>query len=84
MLSDLAATKLIDLADQPVKEFTVVTDNDSRTVKSADGLFQHVLRRHIEVVGGLVENEQVDGLQQQANHSQTATLTTAEHLDFLV
>ena len=59
-------------------------DNDSGTVEGSDSLFEHVLRCHIEVVGGLVEDKQVDGFQQQANHRQTTALATAEHLDFLV
>ena len=84
VLSDLAATKLIDLRNQSVEELTVVRDNDSGTVEGFDSLFEHVLRCHIEVVGGLVEDKQVDGFQQQANHSQTTALATAEHLDFLV
>ena len=35
------------------------------------------------MVGGLVQNEQVDGLEQQPYHSQTRPLTAREHLDFL-
>ena len=83
MLSHLSASKLIDLGNEAVKEFTIVRDNDSCAVESLDGLLQHVFRGHVEVVGRLVEDEQVDRLQQQANHSQTAALATAEHFYFL-
>ena len=84
MLADFPATELIDLADQAVQELTVVADDDGSTVEGTDGLLQHVLRRHVEVVCGLVEDEQVDGFQQEAYHGQTAALATTEHLDFLV
>ena len=36
------------------------------------------------MVGGLIEDKQVDGLQQQANHRQAAFLAAAQHLDLLV
>ena len=36
------------------------------------------------MVGRLVENQEVDRLQEQANHGQTTALATTEHLDFLV
>ena len=36
------------------------------------------------MVGGLVENQEVDRLQEQANHGQATTLAATEHLDFLV
>ena len=36
------------------------------------------------MVGRLVENQQVDRLQQQTNHSQSTTLSTTKHLDLFV
>ena len=84
MLADATAAELVDLGDKAVEELTVVADDDGRTVEGADSLFQHVLRRHIEVVRGLVEYQQVNGLQQQLDHRQTAPLAAAEHLHLLV
>ena len=79
MLAHLAAAKLIDLGHQAVEELTVVRDDDSGAVEGLDGFLEHVFRGHIEVVGGLVENQEVDGFQQQADHGQTAALTATEH-----
>ena len=71
ILADVAAAKLIDLADEAVQELAVVRDDDGRTVKGLDSLLQHVFRHHVEVVRRLVENEEVDRLQQQAYHCQS-------------
>ena len=58
--------------------------DDGRAVKGADGLFQHVFRLHVEVVRGLVENEQVHGFEQEPNHRQPTALTTRQHFYFFV
>ena len=84
MLLHLAAAKLIDLGHQPIQEFTVVTDDDGRAVESPDGLLQHILRSHIQMIGRLVENQQVDRLQQQTDDGQTAAFASAEHFHTLV
>ena len=36
------------------------------------------------MVGGLVEDEQVDGFEQQLYHGQTTAFATRKHLDLLV
>ena len=59
MLLDHSATELIYLRHQTVEELTVVTHHDNRTVERLDGFLQHILRLHVEVVGGLIENQQV-------------------------
>ena len=84
MLPDLTAAELIHLGDQSVQELTVVADDDGRAVESLDGLFQHVLRGHVQVVGRLVEYQQVHRFQQQTYHGQTTAFAAAEHLDTLV
>ena len=84
MFAHLAASELIYFRYQSVQELTVVTHDDGRTVEGLDGFLQHVLRRHIQMVRRLVENQQVHGLQQQADHRQATTLTTAQHLHLLV
>ena len=61
-----------------------MTHDNRRTVKGLDGLLQHVLRRHVEMVGRLVKNQQVDWFQQQTDHRQTTALTTAKHFNLLV
>ena len=84
MLTNLATAKLIDLSHKTIKEFTVVTDNDGRTVKCPDSFLQHILRCHIKMVGGLVKDEQVNGFQQQTDHGQTTAFATTEHFYTLV
>ena len=84
MLAHVSVGKDIDLRDEAVEEFTVVTYDNDGASKVAYGLLQHVLRAHIEVVGRLVEDEKVDRLQQQLYHGQTAPLASAQHLHFLV
>ena len=84
MFAHLAATEFVDFRYQAVEEFAVVAHDDSRAVEGLDGLFQHIFRWHVEVVGRLVEYQQIHGLQQQSDHSQSATLATAQHLHLLV
>ena len=84
MLAHAVLTELIHLVHNAVEEVAVMRYDDDRAVKRLDGLLQHIFAGHVQVVGGLVEDEQVDGLQQQAYHRQTALLTAAEHLDLLV
>ena len=60
MFNHLAAAKFIDLCDQSVEEVAVVAHEDDGAVELADGFFEHVLGAHVQVVGGLVENQQVD------------------------
>lgn len=54
MFAHLAIAKFINLGYKPVEEFAVVAHNDNRAVEIAYGLFEHIFRLHIEVVGGLV------------------------------
>ena len=84
MLAHVAAAKLIDFRDEAVEKLAVVADDDGRAVKGADGLLEHVLGGHVEVVGGLVEDEKVDWLEQELNHGQTTALATRKHLHLLV
>ena len=47
-------------------------------------LLQDIFGLHVEVVGRLVENQQIHRLEQQANHSQARFLTARKHLHLLV
>ena len=84
MLADATTAELIDFRDKTVEEFAVVADDDGGAVEGTDGLFQHVFRLHIEVIRRLVENEQVHGFQQQANHCQPTALAARQHFYFFV
>ena len=63
MLSHLAPSELIDFRHQTVQELTVVADNNGGTVECLNGFFEHILGRHVEMVGGLVEYQQIDRFQ---------------------
>ena len=58
--------------------------DDGCTVKRLDSFLQHILRRHVQVIRGLVQNQQVYRFQQQAYHGQTTSLATTQHLHTLV
>ena len=60
VLAHSAAAELIDFRHQSVKEITVVAHHDERAVKVAQRLFENILGLEIKVVGGLVENKQID------------------------
>ncbi len=84
VLHHLAAAKLIDLRHQAIEKLAVVRHDDGRAIEGLDGFLQHVFRGHVEVVGGLIEDQQVDGFEQQAYHGQARALTTREHFHFLL
>ncbi|OAV72319.1 hypothetical protein Barb7_03128 [Bacteroidales bacterium Barb7] len=74
MLNDPLIAELIDLVHQAVEKFAVVRNDYNRPVKLFQGIFQYIFGAHVQMVGRLVENQEIDRLQQQADHSQTAAL----------
>ena len=64
-----STTKFIYLINESVEELTVVAHHDDGAVESLDGFFEHILAHHIEVVGGLVEDKEIDRFKQKTNHS---------------
>jgi len=76
----LSAAELVNLGYKAVEEIAVVAYYDCRSVESAYGLFQHVFRAHVEVVGRLVENQEVYRLEQQTYHGKTAAFSSREEL----
>ena len=80
----LSTTELVNLAHQAVEEVAVVAHQYHRAIESLYSLFQNILRWHVQMVGRLVKNEQVDGLQEQAYHRQPASFATRQHLNFLL
>ncbi len=56
----LSCCQFIHLAHQPVKEITVMGYHDKRTVKIKQSLFQDIFCLHVEVIGRLIENQQID------------------------
>ena len=84
MFTNLAAAKLIDLIYQTIEEFTIVAHDDGCSIESLNGFFQHILRLHVEVVGRLIENEEIHRFEQELDHSQSATLASTQYLDKLL
>ena len=65
MFANATMTELINLADKTIEEIAVVTNHDERSVEIKKCLFQHILGLQVEVVGRLIENQQIHRLQQQ-------------------
>lgn len=61
-----------------------MADDDGGTVESLDGFLQHILGRHVQMVGGLIENQEVDGFQQQTDHCQSTAFPAAKNLHLLI
>ena len=79
-----SVSEFVDLVDESVEELTVVADEYYRSVESLDGILEDVLRHHVEVVCGLVEDEQVDGFEEQAYHGESRAFASGEELDVLL
>ena len=84
MLTYLSTGKLIYLIYQSVEELTVVAHDDSGAVECLDGFLQHILRLHVEMVGRLIENQEIHRFEQELDHRQTTALSSTQHLDILL
>ena len=84
MLAHLASAKLINLPNQSVEEVTVVRHDNHCSVKIGYCLLQHILCLHIQMVGRLVKDKEVDRLKQQTNHCQSSFFSTRKHFHLLV
>ena len=49
----------------------------------AEGIFQHLLGWNIEVVGGLIQHEEIAGTEQHQRQSKTCFLSSTELADLL-
>src|SRR5260221_3079105 len=54
-----------DAIDLPIEEFAVVRDEQERLARAAQEIVEPVERRNVEVVGGLVEQQQLRILEQE-------------------
>ena len=61
-----------------------MTYHNHRSVKITYGILQYILRAHIEVIGRLIENQEVYRFKQKLYHGQTAPFTSREHFHLLV
>ena len=67
--------------DDVVEEVPVVGNDEEGAGVVDEGLLQDVLRLHVEVVGGLVENKEVGGADEHADEGDAGTFTTGEDAD---
>ena len=70
VLAHTAVTEFVDLRGEAAQEVAVVADTDEGAVEVGEGLLEHVLGAEVEMVGRLVEDEQVDRLEQQLEQGQ--------------
>ena len=70
------------LLDDGVEEVPVVGNDEEGAGVVDEGLLQNVLRLHVEVVGGLVENKEVGGADEHADEGDAGAFTTGEDADF--
>ncbi|ROW16830.1 hypothetical protein VPNG_01505 [Cytospora leucostoma] len=69
-----------NLLSQVLGELGVVSDDDDTTLELLDGLGQGTERVTVQVVGGLVKNDQVRSLPRASSQDNLDTLTTGETL----
>ena len=79
-----AAAEFVHFGDESVQKIAVVADADQCPVEVLQGGFEHVFGLHVQMVGGLIEYEQVARLQQESYHRQTASFASGEDFHFLV
>ena len=80
----MTAVDLGNPAGDMVEEVTIVGHRNDRARVGREVLFEPEHTLGVEVVGGLVEQEQVGGLNKELAQRHTATFTTGEHGDRLV
>ena len=59
-------------------------NNNQGTVELQQRLLEHVLGGHVQVVGWLVKNQEVDGIQHQLAEGKSAAFATGQHPHFLL
>ena len=84
MLTHPLVAKFKNFGGQSIQEVSIVRHQDERAIKSLEGILDDVLSLHVEVVGRFIENQKIDRLQKELDHSQTGFFTTRKHLHFFV
>src|SRR5579871_654102 len=72
-----------DARRQLVNEIAVVRNEHHRSRVFHQRIQQNIFRAHVEVIRGLVKEEKIRRLQQQAEQGIAAALAAGEHADFL-
>ena len=84
VIEDLPVLKFDHLVHQPLQEVTVVAHDQHRAVVIGYRLLQHTLGGYVEVVGRLVEDEEVGGGEKELDHREAPLLPTAKHFHLLI
>ena len=71
-------TEFVYFAYKAVEEVAVVAYHDEGAVEVLKGLLEHILGLEVEMVGGLIEDEQVYGLQQELEDGKSRAFTARE------
>ena len=79
-----AVAELVELVGEALEEVAVVGDDDEGTRILEEGILEDVLGVHVEVVGRLVEDEEVGGCEQQLGQCEAGFFAAGEHLDLLL
>src|SRR5690554_2261274 len=79
MLLHLTVAKLVSLGNEPVQKIPVVRHHQHRSFKIGQGLLEQFLGANVEVIGRLIENEEIHRLQQQQHHGESCPLPATEH-----
>ncbi len=68
--------------DEGVEEVAVVRDDEHGAGVADEGALEHALGLHVEVVGGLVEDQKVGGLDEHADECDARAFATGKDADF--
>ena len=84
MLLNLSITELVELIYEAIKKVTVMRHYHESAVICLKSLFENILRTDIHMVGRLIKSKQIIWLEHELSHSQTGTLSTAQHCYLLI
>src|SRR5580658_3456625 len=80
---DLTVSHFENSRGKFIDEIAIMRNKDHCPAVFLERFQQHVLGAHVQVIGGLVEQQEIGWLQQHASQSVTVALTSREHADAL-
>ena len=83
-LMEFAIAELVEHIGEPLEEIAVVGNQDECARVLEERVFEDILRIHVEMVGGLVEYQEIGGSEEEFGEGETCLLATGEHLHLLV
>ena len=76
VFADALVAEFVDFCDETVQEVTVMADDDEGAVKVDERLLEYVLGFHVEVVGRLVKDKEIDGFEQKFEDGKSCSFAT--------